>query len=89
MECPLRYLIHDDLKHNPLFDGIGVGSVVQVQSILKMVTVQAGNCWPIALGTYRILIEDPGNMERRAKMKRGPWVSFTRKFKTWEKSKAP
>jgi len=39
-----QYLIHDDLKHNPLFDGIGVGSVVQVQSILKMVTVQAGGC---------------------------------------------
>jgi len=39
-----KHLIIDDVQHNPLFDGIGIGSVVHIQSILRLVTVQAGSC---------------------------------------------
>lgn len=37
-----EFIIHDDVKNNPLFDGMSVGSVVQLQAILQPVTATLG-----------------------------------------------
>lgn len=37
-----EFIIHEDVKCNPLFDGMSIGSVVRLQSILQRVTVLTG-----------------------------------------------
>merc|ERR1719424_959813 len=37
-----HYLLHESVKTNPLFDGLGIGCVVRLQSILQKVTVLRG-----------------------------------------------
>lgn len=37
------HLIHPDVKSNPLFDGMSIGGVVRLQSILRTVTAAAGH----------------------------------------------
>lgn len=37
-----EYIIHQDVKSNPLFDGMTTGTVVRLQSILQRVTVHSG-----------------------------------------------
>lgn len=37
-----EYIVHEDVKNNPLFDGMNVGTVVRLQSILQRVTILAG-----------------------------------------------
>jgi len=39
-----EYIIHENVKHNPIFDGLGIGCVVQLQSILRKVTLEYGAC---------------------------------------------
>lgn len=39
-----EYIVHENVKANPLFDGLNVGAAVRLQSILQKVTVQAGGC---------------------------------------------
>merc|ERR1719487_1255881 len=36
------YIIHEDVKFNPLFDGLNIGTVVRLQSILQRVTILGG-----------------------------------------------
>merc|ERR1712023_502951 len=38
-----EYIIHDDVKNNPLFDKMSMSSVVRMQSILQTVTVLPGH----------------------------------------------
>merc|ERR1712110_1179149 len=38
-----EYILHDDVKHNPLFDGMHVGAVVRLQCIVQKVMVDAGH----------------------------------------------
>lgn len=38
-----EYMIHEDVKSNPLFDGMGIHSVVQLQSVLRRFTVKPGH----------------------------------------------
>merc|ERR1719183_3455574 len=33
------YIIHQDVKANPIFDGLSIGTVVRLQSVLQRVTV--------------------------------------------------
>jgi len=37
------YLVHENVKHNPLFDGMSLGCVVRLQSILRSITMQEGH----------------------------------------------
>jgi len=37
-----QYVIHENVKSNPLFDGLSVGSIVGLQSIMQRVTVLPG-----------------------------------------------
>merc|ERR1712048_1276489 len=37
-----EYILHEDIKHNALFDGIPVGAVVRLQCIVKKITVGEG-----------------------------------------------
>jgi CRP-like cAMP-binding protein len=43
-----EYIIHEDIKANPLFDGLGIGTVVRLQAILQRVIVFAGRQITIA-----------------------------------------
>jgi len=38
-----EYIMDEDVKHHPLFDGLSIGCVVRLQSILQMVTVLSGH----------------------------------------------
>merc|ERR1712146_131650 len=37
-----QFIVHVNVKNNPLFDGLEVGSIVRLQSILQRVTVLTG-----------------------------------------------
>ena len=37
-----EYLVHENVKFNPLFDGLPLGCVVRLQSILRRVTLSPG-----------------------------------------------
>jgi CRP-like cAMP-binding protein len=39
-----EYLIHEHVKLNPMFDYVGMRSVVRLMSILRRITIQPGNC---------------------------------------------
>jgi len=37
-----QYIVHQEVKSSPLFDGLGISSVVRLQSILQRVTILSG-----------------------------------------------
>merc|ERR1719235_2601144 len=37
-----EYIVHEDVRFNPLFDGLNTGTVVRLQSILQTVTILSG-----------------------------------------------
>jgi hypothetical protein len=37
-----EYIVHEDVRFNPLFDGLNMGTVVRLQSILQTVTILSG-----------------------------------------------
>jgi len=64
-----EYILHENVKHNPIFDGLGIGCVVQLQSILRKVTLRQGSCiatrgevgvamYIVFSGTLDMVIED-------------------------------
>merc|ERR1719424_1099390 len=38
-----EYIVHDNVKFNPLFDGLALGTVVRLQSILRRISVPTGH----------------------------------------------
>jgi len=60
------YLINENVTNNPLFDGIGISSAVQLQSILKRATIQA-HCYVVRGGeigtTMYVLVSGSLSME--------------------------
>jgi len=54
------YMIHENVKANPLFDGMGLSSIVNLQSILKTFSIHAGHVVTTEgdVGNAMYIIED-------------------------------
>ena len=55
-----RYLVHDEVRSNPLFDGLNTGSIVRLQSILQRLTILPGRtiCTQGETGTAMYMVEN-------------------------------